>query len=616
MNRAILILLFAAAAHAALMPMPAKLVYGNGALAIGTDFSITNDGCSDSAVARFRSRLTLETGSAPTGGGPGLAIHCAQPAPQWPTLGEDESYTLDVTPAGAQLNAPTGTGALRGMQTFLQLVQPSGAGPVVPAVHIEDKPRYPWRGLMMDVVRHWMPIEIVERNLDAMEAVKLNVLHLHLTDDQGFRVESKLYPQLQTWGSNGNFYTQDQIREIVAYARDRGIRVIPEFDLPGHSVAWFAGMPELAMTPGTYQIAITWGGNTAVMNETSDSTFAFLDAFVGEISALFPDPYWHVGGDEVQGTQALAQQPQFELRLLSILKKYGKSMIGWDEILANGLGSDSVIQSWRGPTGLTAAAAKGYRSVLSYGYYLDHLSPASYHYANDPGDGPGVLGGEACMWAEYVSSQTVDSRIWPRMAAIAERLWSPKDVNDVNSMYARLWDVSRRLELTGVQHDADYVPMLQHIAGGLPLEPLLILGNVSEATGITVRSLAMHYTSLTPLDRFVDAARPESETVYRMELAAQNRSRTDLGLLRARFREWMESAVGYPSELASLSHNLQTVGQIGMQALSYWSSGEPAPAAWVTQANQTLNKIENPTAEVVLAAVRPVQILLAALRLQ
>ena len=467
-----------------------------------------------------------------------------------------------------------------------------------------------------------MPIAVVERNLDAMEAVKLNVFHWHLSDDQGFRVESKLYPQLQTYGSDGNFYTQDQIREVVAYARDRGIRVIPEFDMPGHTTSWFVGMPQLAAAPGPYQIVRDWGIFPAVMNAASDDTYAFLDAFIGEMAALFPDPYWHIGGDEVQDPQALALQPQFNLRVQSLLQKYGKNMIGWDDILAPGLAGNTIIQSWSGPAGLAAAASLGYRTVLSYGYYLDYLEPASYHYGIDPGDGAGVLGGEACMWAEFVSSETVDSRIWPRMAAVAERFWSPKEVTDVTSMYRRLEPVSRWLDWTGLQHRADYLPMLRDIAGGQSVEPLRVLGDASEATGIAVRSQAQHYTSLTPLDRFVDAARPESEPVYRLELAAQARTPSDLALLRSRFREWaandarFQALVGgspYLPELVPLSANLKTVGEIGLQALAYLEAGQTAPADWLAQENNALNAMQQPVAEVVLAAVRPVSLLLGAL---
>jgi hexosaminidase len=611
----------AAAAHGALMPLPWKATRGTGRLTIDSGFSIANSGCPNSAVARFQSRIARQTGILLTGAGRGLAVTCQAPAPDWPTLGEDESYVLDVTADGAQLNAPTATGVLRGFETFAQLIAPGPDGFEVPAVHIEDRPRFPWRGLMMDVSRHWMPVEVIERNLDAMAAVKLNVFHWHLSDDQGFRVESKLFPKLQQLGSDGNFYTQDQIREVVAYARDRGIRVVPEFDMPGHTSAWFVGMPELAAAPGPYQIERKFGIFPPVMNAAADSTYAFLDAFIGEMATLFPDPCFHIGGDEVEDAAAKVLQPQFNRKVQTLLKAHGKSMVGWDEVLAPDLAADTVVQSWRGPDELAQIAGKGYRGILSYGYYLNYLLPASTHYAVDPGDADRILGGEACMWAEYVSAETEDSRIWPRMAAVAERFWSQKDVTDVNSMYQRMEAVSRWLEWTGIQHRANYLPMLERLAGGQPVDALRVLGDATEASGHNVRAATGKYTTLTPLNRFVDAARPESELVRRMQQAAGRRSADDIHQLRARFREWIDNDAHFQAmvdgdsflpELVPLSKNLKAVGEIGLKALQYVESKTSPPADWVAQQNQALDAMEQPVAEVILAAVRPVRALVNA----
>jgi hexosaminidase len=611
----------AAAAHGALMPLPWKSAAGAGRLAIGAGFDVVNSGCPEAAIGRFRSRISKQTGIPLTGTGKGLTVTCLAAAPDWPTLGEDESYTLDVAPGGAQLQAPTATGALRGFETFAQMIATGPDGFEIAGVHIEDHPRYPWRGLMLDVSRHWMPTEVILRNLDAMAAVKLNVLHWHLSDDQGFRVESKLFPALQQLGSDGNFYSQDQIRQVVAYARDRGIRVIPEFDMPGHTTAWFVGMPQLAAAPGPYQIERNFGIFAPVMDAAGDATYTFLDAFAGEMAALFPDPYWHIGGDEVEDPAAQKLQPQFNLRLQSILKAHGKSLVGWDEVLAPGLARDSVVQSWRGPDALANIASQGYRGILSYGYYLNYLLPASTHYAVDPGDGTGVLGGEACMWAEYVDGVTEDSRIWPRMAVVAERFWSSKSVTDVSSMYARLEPVSRWLEWTGIQDRADYLPMLERLAGSAAVDPLLVLGDASEAAGHDVRANAQHYTTLTPLNRFVDAARPESEPVRHLVTAAGRLSRTDVALLRAQFQKWVDNDARFQAmvdgnsflpELIPLSANLKSVGEIGLKALNYLALPAAAPADWVAQQNAALDAMSKPVAEVILAAVRPVKVLVNA----
>lgn len=621
MGRAVLLLLAASAAQGALMPLPQVVTAGTGRLAIGAGFDVVNNGCPDAAVGRFRARITKQTGIPLTGTGKGLAVTCLGAAPDWPTLGEDESYTLDVTADGAELRAPTTTGALRGFETFAQLIATGADGFEVAVVHIEDRPRYPWRGLMIDVSRHWMPVEVILRNLDAMAAVKLNVFHWHLSDDQGFRVESKLFPQLQQMGSDGNYYTQDQIRQVVAYARDRGIRVIPEFDMPGHTTAWFVGMPQIAAAPGPYEIERNFGIFAPVMNAASEATYTFLDAFVGEMAALFPDPYWHIGGDEVEDAAAQKLQPGFNLRLQTILKSHGKSLVGWDEILAPGLAADSVVQSWRGPTALANIAKQGYRGILSYGYYLNYLLPASTHYAVDPGDGSAILGGEACMWDEYADQVTVDSRIWPRMAVVAERFWSAKSVTDVSSMYQRLEGASKWLEWTGIQDRADYLPMLERLAGGEPADPLVVLGDAVEAGGHDVRARAQHYTSLTPLNRFVDAARPESDLARHLETAAGRLSRADVALLRAQFEAWVDNDArvqtlakgnGLLAEVLPLSANLKAVAEIGLKALNYLALPGAAPADWVAQQSAALDGMYQPVAECVLAAVRPVRVLVSA----
>jgi hexosaminidase len=629
MIRSILLLTSLGAAYASppsnLMPLPWKIDMGSGHLRIDSSFHIASastDPRLQAAIGRFTARIFRQAGlsviqlpaSRPT-----LTIECRGHAPNLPTLGEDESYRLDVSADAARLTAPTSTGALRGMETFAQLIAPGPDGYYVPAIHIEDHPRFPWRGLMLDVSRHWMPVPVIERNLDAMAAVKLNVFHWHLSDDQGFRVESLRFPKLQQLGSDGSFYTQAEVHHIVAYARDRGIRVIPEFDIPGHATSWLVGYPELGSAPGSYQIQRRWGIFEPTLDPTREETYRFLDAFLAEMAALFPDPYFHIGGDEVEETQwknnpaiqAFAREHHlptsadlhayFNRRVQELLKKNGKIMIGWDEVLAPGLASDTVIQSWRGAESLAAAGRKGYRGILSSGYYLDHLLPAAKHYAVDPGDGDRILGGEACMWSEYVSPETVDSRIWPRMAAIAERFWSPKETADAASMYIRMEAVSRTLDWVGLQHRVNYEPMLDRLAAGRPAAPLRILADACEALGIEVRRDARKYTSLIDLNRFVDAVRPESESVRRLEPAD----------LRSTFQTWAGNdrrlePLGI-AELTALSQNLSKLGAIGLQALDYIETRKPAPKEWVSEQNHLLDQLEKPTAEVKLAAVQLVR---------
>jgi hexosaminidase len=624
-----LLLFFAVAAigSAALMPAPVMVQPMPGSFAINANLVVETVGGANArlapAVKAFLARVSRETGIiyAPQAPAPAdarkLLIECEGGA-GYPQLGEDESYTLDVSANEMRIHAATADGAIHGMATLAQLIEPGPDGYSAAGVHIEDRPRFPWRGLMLDVCRHWMPVDVIHRNLDAMMAVKLNVLHWHLSEDQGFRVESKRYPRLQELGSNGDYYTQDQIREIVEYARDRGIRVIPEFDVPGHSGAWFPGYPELSASPGPFTLG---GRGGSEMDPTKESTYAFLDGFIGEMAQLFPDPYYHIGGDEVNprawnqsaSIQAFAKehglkdaaaiQVYFNQRLLKIVQKYGKTMVGWDEILVPGLPTDAVIQSWRGQKSLSEAAAKGYRGILSWGYYLDHLRPASFHYAVDPLGGPDaaaltpeqarrIMGGEACMWAELVGPETVDSRVWPRTAAIAERLWSPANVTDVHSMYTRLEPVSRNLEFTGVLHRAYFVSSIDRIAGGQHVEPVRVLANAVEAYGLNLGRLGRP-TGTMPLNRLVDAAQPESELVLRMEGAAKRfaanpaEDATDKAALRRQFEIWIANDAPFQdiaaknkllAEAAPVSKDLASLGENGLLLLDYLTPVPAAPA--------------------------------------
>ena len=642
------------AAPAALMPLPVTVEYGSGALPVDGHFTIGASGQGDlPELAPFATRVVHQTGIpmpmlTAKGAGPAtLEIEVAARSGEYPGLGDDESYTLDVTPTGARIRANTKWGAIRGMATFAQLITPAAPGFQVPAVHIEDRPRFPWRGLMLDASRHWMPLPVVLRNLDAMAAVKLNVFHWHLSDDQGFRVESKVYPRLQELGSDGHFYTQAEIRQVIDYARDRGIRVVPEFDIPGHTLSWFPGYPDLASGPGPYEIGRHFGVFDPVMDPSKESTYEFLEAFLGEMARLFPDPYFHIGGDEVNGRQwaqspgvqafarqhgfkdTLAIQLYFSQRVHKILEKHGKTMIGWDEILQPDLGPGTVIQTWRNQASLAESVRSGYRGILSWGYYLDHLRPASYHYGIDPQGGAAgqltpeqearILGGEACMWSELVNAETVDSRIWPRMAAIAERFWSPRGVVDAASMYDRMEAVSRQLDWTGVRHRADYISMLDRLSGDRPAPSVRVLADAVQALGLGPRG-GSKYTTESPLNRLVDAARPESESVRALEQAA---AKSDVGVLRRAFTEWAANDAAFEplaadsallAELRGLSQDLSTAGQIGLKALDYLASGKPAPAEWVAAQSAELARMSKPNAEVTLAAVRPVRILLEKLR--
>jgi len=642
------------------MPLPAQVTPGEGKLTIDSSFSVRISGHSDrrleAAMARLTAKVSRQTGIPITGGEkPTLIVECRESGPQYPSVGEDESYRLQVTPAAAHLSAQTVTGALHGMETFSQLITADADSFSIPAIDIQDRPRFPWRGLLLDVARHWMPIPVIERNLDAMTAVKLNVFHWHLSDDQGFRVESKVFPKLHQSGSDGHFYTQADVRRVVDYARDRGIRVVPEFDVPGHTTSWFVGYPELASAPGPFQIERKWGIFEPTLDPTRDEIYTFLDSFIGEMAALFPDEYFHIGGDEVldaqwlhnPGIQAFCKKnglknsaelhAYFNRRLQSVVSKHGKKMIGWDEVLSPGLAADTVIQSWRGQQSLADAARKGYRGILSYGYYLDHMNTSAFHYHMDPLSGETsqltpqeaahILGGEACMWSEYVTEETVDSRLWPRAAVVAERLWSPAGTVDVESMYQRLEITSRWLDWTGVQYRSEYQRMLDRLAGGHATPALQVLAEAVEALGIDGRQDTRQYRSFIPLNRLVDAARPESESVRCVSealarvLADPGQHRQEIDELRRVFNEWKASAGQLRQliansyllhEAAPISEDLSRAGTIALKALQYLESGDGAPSQWLAEQTEQLKRMEQPRAEVVLAAVRPVRALIEA----
>jgi len=646
--------------------MPASVQPGTGQLPINASFSVAvtgyHDASLDSEVRRFQAQLARQSGipfRPKTGSSPTLTIHADHGRQAIQKLGEDESYELTVTDSGAKLAAPTTLGAMRGLQTFLQLVQITPTGFAAPAVAIKDQPRFPWRGTLIDVSRHFIPIDVLKRNIDGMAAVKINVLHWHLSDDQGFRVESKIFPKLTGMGSDGMFYTQDEIRDFIAYAHDRGIRVMPEFDVPGHSRSWFLGYPELSSGSGPYTLE---GGGPGpyidpIMDPTQESTYKFLEKFVAEMARLFPDAYFHIGGDEVDGKQWDANpksqafihahgmknnqdlQAYFNQRLQKIVAKNHKTMVGWDEILHPDLPKTIVVQSWRGQESLAAAAKQGYSGLLSNGYYLDLMRPAARHYAVDPMANAAatlapeekgrILGGESCQWAEWVTPENIDSHIWPRNAAIAERLWSPQSVTDVASMYARLNAVSLHLEFLGLTHRSAREHMLHRMAGDADITELRNLADVVEPVKDYNRwsdaqgPIDFH----APLTRMLDAVYPESDVARHFsdlvqtfvqsgykDQAAETQIRTWLAAWRdndARLHPLL-STTFLLQEDVPLSQNLSALGVAGLQALDYLDKSQPAPDSWKTQQIALITQAKLRQADMLLMVVAPVQQLVEA----
>ncbi len=638
-----------------LMPVPSKVVWKTGKLTLNKEFAVSFKGAADTRLRKYAGRvmtrlegrtvMSFSGGSGSRTSGPQLTIETKFAGNNLPRLGEDESYRLDIDTNRAVLSAATNVGAMRGLETFLQLLEGGEEGFYFPAVLIEDKPRFPWRGLLIDVARHYQPLEVLKRNIDAMAAVKLNVLHWHLTEDQGFRVESKNFPKLHTLGSDGLFYTQQEIREIISYAADRGIRVVPEFDMPGHATSWLVGHPELASLPGPYQIERNPGIFDPTLNPIKEETYQFLDTFLTEMAALFPDSHIHIGGDENEGKQWDANpeiqafmkqkgikdnhqlQTYFNKRILKILEKNGKVMMGWDEIFQPDLPKDVVIHSWRGQKALAEAAQQGYTGVLSNGYYIDLMYPASEHYLVDPlpaGTGLNseeqarVLGGEATMWGEWVSPETIDSRIWMRTAAIAERLWSPREVRDVDDMYRRLDALSIRLEELGLTHRRIQPVLLRRLAGAKEISALQTLVSVIEPVKQYQRYQQRPQTMLDPLTGLIDAAQadaPGARNFNRLidQFRTEKQNDADAAAeLRNLFSGWRKAGIelipvmrNSPAlhEAQELGPELRDLGEIGLEALEYLEKGSAPGKEWREEKLKRLEPISKPKAALEFAVI-------------
>lgn len=629
-----------------LMPVPEKLIKMDGRFRLDTAFTISIKGNPDKrlygSATRALRHLSGQTGFFLTqdfitradskvtkySNKSEFVIECKNPGKLG--LNEDESYTLTITPLKIELSAETDLGAIHGLQTFLQLLCSDSIGYYFPAVKIIDKPRFQWRGLMIDVSRHFMPVDVIKRNLDAMTFLKMNVLHLHLSDDQGFRVESKTFPELTELGSDGLYFTQAQIKEIISYAYDRGIRVIPEFDIPGHSTSWLVAYPDFSsqskeqrnLNPEN-KIERCWSVFNPVFNPANKATYKFFDKFFKEMAGLFPDEYIHIGGDENNGkdwsgnkliqkfmashnfktTEQL--QTYFTKQILKIITKYHKKMIGWDEILQPDMPNNIVIQSWRGQSALYDAARQGYMGILSNGYYIDLCQPASFHYLNDPVPADSILsesavknilGGEATMWSELVTPETVDSRIWPRTAAIAERLWSPASVKDVNDMYRRLDIINQKLEDYGVTQLKNYDMMLRRLADSKDIIALKNFVDIIEPLkGYARISQEVYYNSFSPYTLTVDAANPESNISRKFrnkvyEYLSGNKDAADniiseLSLWKENYPKLIEiiQSSSILREMTPMALNLKLLAEAGLEAINFINKNQKPDADWINE---------------------------------
>ena len=431
-----------------------------------------------------------------------------------------EAYRLTISPRGIDLRASAPNGLFYGVQTLIQLLPPTKGkreNVVFPALKIADAPRFPWRGMHLDVSRHFMPVSFIKKYINYIAMNKMNVFHWHLTDDQGWRIEIKQYPKLTSigaWRSQtlighpgkhnqydgkryGGYYTQKQIKEIVAYARARYVTILPEIEMPGHALAALAAYPELGCTGGPYHVGTRWGVYDDVYCAGKESTFKFLGNVLTEVMALFPGEYIHIGGDECPKTrwekcpydQARMKklglknpeelQSYFVQRIEKFLNAHGRKMIGWDEILEGGLAPNAIIMLWRGEKG-GIAAAKAHHDVI--------MTPGGYcyfdHYQSDPKTEPIAFGGftplkkvysyepvpkelsadeqkyilvsQGNVWTEYMKTpQKVEYMVFPRIAALGEVLWSPKSARNYIDFMKRMQSEVKRYAAYGINYCKD-----------------------------------------------------------------------------------------------------------------------------------------------------------------
>ncbi|HVM86737.1 MAG TPA: family 20 glycosylhydrolase [Puia sp.] len=644
-----------------LMPVPAHLTSNANKIYVDQRFRVCVKGNPDKRIyaeaSRFLRRLSNQTGIFLDKQGfvtpqdsinhsAALIIHVQRPGKL--QLGEDESYSIQSNVQQISVNATNDIGAIRALETLLQLVSADATGYYFPGVEIDDQPRFAWRGLLLDVALHFMPVDVIKRTLDGMAEVKMNVLHLHLCNDQGFRVESKLFPRLQQVASDGIYYTQQDIRDIIKYADQRGIRIVPEFVVPAHTTAILTAYPEFASVKRNYKLQRYFGVFDPVMDPTNEKLYPFLEKLFSEMSSLFPDEYFHIGGDENTGKdwentphiksfmqargmkKYMDLQTYFNKKILPIVQGLGKKMIGWDEILQPGIPLGVTIQSWRGNESFYSSVRKGHKAILSYGYYIDLIQPASYHYLNDPipdsvkltdAEKKNILGGEATMWSELVTTITVDSRIWPRTAAIAERLWSPQTVNNVDDMYRRLDIASLHLEALGLQHLLYQQMLMRQLCNGQDIGPLEILTNLIEPLKIYERNEGdTMYTVFSPFTKLADIASPDppEPRIFNKEIDEFiNHPSAHLEKeISDKLNRWKENDLPFKKllatapvllEAAPLSENLSKLSEAALEAVSFLKDEKKADTNWLSEKNEVIKKARQQSGRCELQIVDAIQ---------
>ena len=520
-----------------------------------------------------------------------LTFDIARSVGEAPRLEDSYAYGMAIDRA-VRIDAATEWGALTALATLVQL----GADGRIDVAAVLDAPRFPWRGVMIDTARHFITLATLRRTIDAMWFYKLNVLHLHLSDDQGFRFRSATYPEL----ASRDAYSVQELEALVAFAADRGVRIVAELDMPGHTTSWLAAHPEWgaavhASPPG---VSTRFGVHAGCLDPGNAAAIEAVTVLLGELADVFPDECIHFGGDEVMGLGADVQQ-RFHRVVADHLATLGKRPVGWDEALSPTLPKATVVQAWRGGAARDAAVKAGYDCVVSAPYYLDLFYPADVHYAADPtGDLAAVeaacledprfahvreglawmqgfaafpdlperrrgrvLGGEACLWGELVTDELVDTRLWSRMPAIAERFWrrGVDPARDMDGLYARMAATRSVLGQLGIVAEdgglPDVAPELRPLVE--MLEPVKwyrrLLGAAEygrRVNGLGASADARPYDVHTPLDRIVDRLPPESLATRRA--AADLAAGLPMEKWTAGWRRQREALASHPALKAEL----------------------------------------------------------------
>ena len=699
-----------------LMPLPASYKLIEERFEINSSFNIEVVGDADTFMykeaSRFFQRLSERTGIffkswmvTPKNKHSSKGLLIKIKSKGLVVLGMDESYALQVDKQQVTIEANTTIGGIRALETLLQLITSNSKGYYFNGITIQDEPRFPWRGLLVSQPYHFMPMDVIKRTLDAMAAVKMNVLHFYISDDQGYRIESKVYPKLHQVASDGMYFTHEQVREMIEYAQQRGIRVVPEIDVPGHSTAMIYAYPHLASVQREYQLQDHWGVFDPTLDPTKESTYTFLDSLLTEVASLFPDQYFHIGGDENTGrdwkrnsaiqafmnekgfTTTLALQNYFNRKVQTILQKNGKIAIGWDEVLMKEVDAkkakqffldgqfnqlietdvpkDMVIQSWRGMEALLSSAKNGYKSILSKGYYIDLVQPASYHYLTDPipfrnevivpdseanfdrfesdiikkiqqgekllsaEEEKLILGGEATMWTEHVSAETFDSRVWPRTSAIAERLWSPATIRNVEDMYRRMDIISVQLESLGLTHIKNREMMLRRLLAREDVSSFSNLVQYLEPVQGYRRNRADNFTRFSPYSLMADIAAPDQRAV---RMVARQLSDTavltderKLKSIEMLFYQWQRDALQAKQDAAMFpalqdfihhANSLEQMAYIGLEAINQYKLKQIGTEFWNPQKITKMKVAQKEVGYCELKVVEPVKYFIRLLGIQ